>query len=250
MSAFHFIAIMSSYHQGMRVGWHYSTEDKLDKEIINHFFAKVKKACGEVHFGLHKLSTSSTAWESVTEKDEFFADVAVTDDVDTFVNYVANDQTLSANDVAKFILTVFPSSHLKLQKLLYYCYSEFLTRTGEKLFHEPIVAYKYGPVVESVFKKFKIHGSSIIDYKEDEKFIIDTKDTAATPSFIKIANSEHGATALKCIVDVLVEYGEADPFDLVDKTHQEGGPWHRIYKPGQNCEITDTLITQYHDYAR
>lgn len=250
LAAFHFIAIMSHYHRGTRVGWHYASSNKLDKELINHFFSKVKKKCGDVHFGIHKLSTESTAWNSVVEKDEFFADVIITEDMDTFIDYVSNDQELSAYDVAKFILTIIPSSHLKLQKLLYYCYAEFLKRTGDKLFKEPIVAYKYGPVVKSIFKQFTIHGSSIIDYGEDETFIITPEKIVATPSFIKIANSEHGFTALDCILNVLTDYGNLEPFELVKKTHQIGGPWQRVYKPGQNSVLSDDLITQYHVYAQ
>lgn len=250
MAAFHFIAIMSHYKRGTRIGWHYSSLEMLDKEVINSFFSKVKKKCGDVHFGIHKLSTDSTSWASVRDKDKFFADVFVTEDMDTFIEYVSNDQELTAVDIAKFILTVMPSSHLKLQKLLYYCYAEFLKRTGVSLFKESIVAYKYGPVVESVFKKFTPHGSSIIDYVEDEKFILTTDDIVATPSFIKIASSEHGFVALESILNVLDEYGEKDPYELVDRTHQEGGPWHRVYIPGQNAVLSDDLITQYHEYAR
>lgn len=248
--AFHFVAIMSNYHRGARIGWHYSAPDKLDKELINTFFAKVKKKCGDVHFGIHKLSTDSLLWDSVTEKDDFFSDVIATKEMDTFIEYVSSDQKLSAHDVAKFLLTIIPSSHLKLQKLLYYCYAAFLERTGERLFEDPIVAYKYGPVIESVFQDFKIHGSSVIDYQEDEEFVLSTEKNAVTPSFIKIVNSEHGVVVIDCILDVLNTYGELNPFELVEKTHQEGGPWHRVYKPGENCVLTDDLITQYHQYAK
>jgi uncharacterized phage-associated protein len=250
MAAFHFIAIMSHYRKGQRIGWHYSSEDRLDKEIIQEFFAKVKKKCGDVHFGIHKMSTPSTTWDSVVEKDSFFADVIVTKDMDSFINYVSDDQELSAYDIAKFLLTVLPSSHLKLQKLLYYCYAEFLMKTGQKLFKEPIVAYKYGPVIESIFRKFTSHGSSIIDYKEDESFIISTTMVEATPSFIKIAYSDCGLAALECILNVLKKYGGYEPFELVEKTHQPGGPWKRVYKEGRNSQITDELIIQYHSYVQ
>jgi uncharacterized phage-associated protein len=248
--AFHFIAIMSDYNQGSRIGWHYASEGKLDKAVINGFLSRVKKKCGNVQFGIHKLSTSETSWKSVKEKDKFFEDVIVVKDMDTFIDYISRDQELSAYDVAKLLLTTIPSSHLKLQKLLYYCYAEFLERTGQRLFDEPIVAYKYGPVVESVFRKFQKNGSSVIDYQEDEEFEIIPDQFAATPSFIKIAHSEHGAVAIDSIFTVLSKYGDMSPFDLVDKTHQEGGPWDRVYKPGKNYILTDELITQFHYLAK
>src|SRR5690606_31688827 len=96
----------------------------------------------------------------------------VTQDIERFIEVILNDQELSAYDLAKFILTVSSVSHLKLQKLIYYVYAEFLLRTGEKLFRDPIVAYKHGPVVEDVFKKYRSYGSSIIDFEEDEAFSI------------------------------------------------------------------------------
>lgn len=249
-TAYHFIAIMSHYQKGTRIGWHYSSFEKLDKEKINIFFENVKKKCGDVQFGIHKLSTESTSWASVMKKDQFFADVFVTDDMDAFIKSVSNDKTLSANDVAKFILTIIPSSHLKLQKLLYYCYAEFLQKTGLKLFSEPIVAYKYGPVVEEVFKNFKIHGSSIIDYHEDDKFIITTKERTTTPSFIKIAASEHGLDAIDTIANVLKTYGHCTPYELVTMTHKPGGPWERLYKEGQNCILSDQFIEKYHEFVK
>ncbi|MDF9540375.1 DUF4065 domain-containing protein [Bacillus cereus] len=244
--AFHFIAIMSHYSTGRRIAWHYSDEFKLDKEVIQTFLKRVRKKCGEVQLGIHKLATESTRWDSVTQKDSFFKDVYQTRDVDVFIDMVVQDQELSATDVSKFILSVFPSSHLKLQKLLYFSYAEFLLRTGTRLFKEPIVAFKYGPVVESVFHSYKIHGSDTIGYKEDEIICYETEALAITPSFMKIASSEHGIVALECILKTLRQYGQLSAIELVEKTHQAGGPWDKVFKPGQNCEISDEFITQYH----
>ncbi|MDY7044440.1 DUF4065 domain-containing protein [Virgibacillus sp. M23] len=243
--AYHFLAIISHYSKGYRVGWHYSSEEQLDKTVMNGFMSKIKRKCGDVQLGLHKLSTESTSISSVVEKDSFFEDVIFTEDMDTFINYVAGDQKLSALDISKFVLTIWPMSHIKLQKILYYIYSEFLVRTGERLFNDPIVSYKYGPVVESVFSRFTEHGASIIDYTEDENFIIAADDMAATPSLIKVITSEHGSSAVDCIFDIMHKYGEEKPFSLVDRTHRKGGPWHRVYQPGKNNVITDESILQY-----
>lgn len=247
--AFHFIAIISDFSGGRRIGWHYSSEERLDKNYISEFFERVKEKCGKIQFGIHKLSTDSTSWNSVTEKDSFFDDVIVTEDITAFIDVISKDKELTAYDVAKFVLSLQPSSHLKLQKLLYYMYAEFLLKTGKKLFKEPIVAFKYGPVVEDIFSKYKVHGKSLIDYQEDANIKLLTDDLVVTPSFMKVLSSEHGLEAIECITSVLIKYGKYAPFRLVDKTHQEGGPWQRAYEPGQNCVITDELITQYHQYA-
>ncbi|MFP7452730.1 DUF4065 domain-containing protein [Bacillus altitudinis] len=247
--AFHFIAIVSDFSGGRRYGWHYASNQEFDKELIKLFMTRMEKECGHVQIGIHKLITDDTTWDSVVKMDSFFDDIIITNKIEDFVEVVSNDQQLSAYDVAKFILSLYPVSHLKLQKLLYYIYAEFLIRTGSKLFKDPIVAFKYGPVVEDVFFRYKVHGSSQIDYKEDETFLLRTQEIAFTPSLIKVWTSEHGTAAIECIKDVLLQYGDLDAFDLVNKTHQINGPWNRAYREGQNCEITDQLIIQYHQYA-
>jgi len=244
--AFHFIAIASDYTSGIRIGWHYSDEKRLNTNKIQSFMKTVKQKCGDIPLAIHKLSTESTEWQSVVDKDSFFEDVVITPDMDKFIELVTADRKLSAYDVAKFILSIYPTSHLKLQKLLYFAYAEFLIKTGKKLFDDPIVAYKYGPVVESVFQKFKVHGSSIIDFMEDEESNIKIVDIAITPTFMKVASSEQGIKAMSCILDVIKKYSSYSAFELVQLTHKKGGPWDRVYRPGQNRIIKDELIYRYH----
>jgi len=244
--AFHFILTVSDFLEGRRFAWHYASEEKLDKKIIEASLEKIRKHCGDVQFGIHKLSTGSVKWESVVDKDSFFKDMIITKNLDAFIEVISNDQELTAYDVAKFILTITSVSHLKLQKLIYYVYSEFLLRTGKKLFNEPIIAFKYGPVVESVFHKYKVHGSSLIDYKEDAKYSISADKMIITPSLMKVLSSEHSFQAAKCVADVVLTYLEVSAHELVDRTHRVGGPWEYVYKEGQNCIISDQIIKERH----
>lgn len=244
--AFHFIAVTSHYTTGKRIGWIYSNEDKLEKEVIQEFLKRFKRKCGDLQLGVHKLSTDSTEIESVIRKDSFFEDVIFTRDMNKFIDLSAEDKELSAYDVAKFILSVLPSTHLKLQKLLYLCYAEFLQGAGAQLFKDPIVAYKYGPVVEDVYHRFKAYKASKIEVKEDNSFIIGARKTAVTPSFMRIALSLHGLSALQKILDVVVKYKDVSAEELVALTHRAGGPWDKLYKPGENVEMTPDMISVYH----
>ncbi|AHD06125.1 putative phage-associated protein [Paenibacillus larvae subsp. larvae DSM 25430] len=241
---------MSNYVKGMRIGWHYASEGKLDKALIKQFMSRVEEKYSDAQLGIHKIATDSVTWRSVVEKDSFFEDVFVTTDIEKFVRLIAEDQELKAYDVAKFIVSTVQVSHLKLQKLLYYVYADFLLATGKKLFKEPIVAFEYGPVVEEVFHKYKVHGSSEIDYKEDEYFCIYTDEFAVTPSFMRVASSEHGIYAVGFILKVLDKYESYSAGELVKKTHQVGGPWKRVYVKGMNYEITDELIKRYHKFVQ
>ncbi|MEV2910044.1 type II toxin-antitoxin system antitoxin SocA domain-containing protein [Paenibacillus larvae] len=248
--AFHFIAIASNYAEGRRIGWHYASEGKLDKELIKKFIDKVDSKQKNIQLGIHKIPTHSTTWQSVVDRDSYFEDVFVTHDMDEFVKHISEDKELKASDVAKFIISTIPVSHLKLQKLLYYAYATFLMATGKKLFKEPLVAFRYGPVVEEVFHKYKVNGSSQIDYKEDGTFCIYKDDMIVKPSYMRVASSEHGILAVGCILKVLGEYQSYSAEELVEKTHQVGGPWDRVYEEGMNCEITDEVIKKYHKFVQ
>ena len=46
-------------------------------------------------------------------------------------------------------------SNLKLQKLLYYAQGCTLALKNAPLFDDPIVAWQHGPVVESIYHKYK-----------------------------------------------------------------------------------------------
>lgn len=243
--AYHFAAICSDYINGRRIGWHYSSEGRLDQDVIQDFLRKFTERVGDLYLGIHRLSTDSEDWESVVDTDSFFADVIITKNMDQFIDQVSSSKELTALDIAKFFLTISRATHLKLQKLLYYAYAEYLLKTGKKLFKEPIVAFKYGPVIEDVFYKFRHYGSSPIDYAEDEEFYIPAIGPAA-PSFVRMISSAGGLTAVECVLDVLSKYSSLSANELVTRTHIIGGPWHRVYVPGANNIITDELIKQYH----
>lgn len=65
-----------------------------------------------------------------------------TDIATWFVNRVDRD---SGDDI----------THLKLQKLLYYAQSWYLANYGKPLFEEEILAWTHGPVILSVWHKYK-----------------------------------------------------------------------------------------------
>jgi uncharacterized phage-associated protein len=66
-------------------------------------------------------------------------------------------------------------TNLKLQKLLYYAQAFYMVENnGEPLFSDDIEAWKYGPVVRTVYDKYKIFEYSfIITEVEDLSFLND-----------------------------------------------------------------------------
>ncbi len=94
-------------------------------------------------------------------------------------------------------------SNLKLQKLLYYAQGSYLSIYDKPLFKESIEAWRHGPVVYSVYQKYKKFGSSGID-------VFDKSDIdKETESLLK---------------EVYKIFGKYSAWGLREMTHQED-PW-------------------------
>ncbi|WP_208558925.1 Panacea domain-containing protein [Marinilactibacillus kalidii] len=241
---FHYIAIASDFVNGKRIAWHYSSEDRLDKEKIRLFMKKAEIQ-GSTFFGVHKLTTNSEEWKSVVEKDSFFEDVLATENEDELFRLLEEDKEIHAMDVATFILALKSMSHLKLQKLLYLVYADYLSRYHEPLFKDDIVTYKYGPVVEKVYQLFKKYGAEKIN--DSEKYAFWVKDTVVPPLLMKLSNSNKGEKAIESILNTIRHYENYTANQLVTLTHSKDSPWSKTYNMDNvNAVIIDETILQYH----
>lgn len=97
-------------------------------------------------------------------------------------------------------------SNLKLQKLLYYMQGFHLAFFDEPLFEEDIRAWQHGPVVPSVYHKYKDFGSNGIT-PPDPSILIELSDEEESV-FDQVYNA----------------YGQFSPLKLRDMTHNEM-PW-------------------------
>src|SRR5262245_29920187 len=76
--------------------------------------------------------------------------------------------TYSALAVANYFLDLAKAKGLaldpmKLQKMIFFAHGWSLALYDEKLIDEPIQAWQYGPVVQSVYHEFKSFGAARID---------------------------------------------------------------------------------------
>ncbi|MDR1481742.1 MAG: DUF4065 domain-containing protein [Synergistaceae bacterium] len=133
--------------------------------------------------------------------------------------------TYSAKEVAEWILWLAAKngirlSPLQLQKHLYYAQGYSLGMIGEKLFNEPIYAWKHGPVVREVFYHYKRFGA----------------DKITPPAFVEIPQDVFG------IIDVIIsEKGKSTASELRNATHVEA-PYSSTPR---NDEITPQRITDF-----
>lgn len=135
----------------------------------------------------------------------------------------------TAKQVAEYILSVStPSegdiiSHLKLQKLLYYCQGFRLAMHNAPLFGETIHHWDHGPVVPDLYYQYKKHGNDALP--------IPTGFDDST-----IASSEK-----EVIDEVLAVYGQFSAWKLRQMTHDEP-PWANT---DDNEEISHKQLKAY-----
>ena len=155
----HYIVMASAYSIGKRIVLDYHSESELPIEQITKDINYINEFCGtDIALSSHLIQTESTSWESVENKDNSFKDALVIKDKEEFTKILFEDRYLKGTDVAKYILSIVPCTHLKLQKLVYMCYAEYLCGENENLFNDKIYAYRLGPVIESVYEKYKKSG--------------------------------------------------------------------------------------------
>jgi uncharacterized phage-associated protein len=124
-------------------------------------------------------------------------------------------------------------TNLKLQKLLYLAHGLMLARHGRPLVNETFKAWKYGPVLESLYHRIKVFGTDAMS--ADDPFIKPWPELPAD-----------AADARRAIVDVLAQFGRMSSSGLVNLSHAPQGPWERVYTADTaSSEISDESIEDY-----
>ena len=193
------------------------------------------------------IQADDATWKSVCVADHFFKDVKIIDSIDKFIKLIKKDRQLEGLDVAKYILSKISCTQLKLQKLVYLCFADYLCDTGKELFTDKIYAFKYGPVVDTVYKRYKEYGYKSI---EDEQKNIDSRNISEMPAKSRILFAENGTEKLISIEKTLKKYGSLSATDLVDLTHKDNSPWSKSFKGLGKLYSSMKLdtIKKYHQY--
>ncbi|MDJ1470923.1 DUF4065 domain-containing protein [Cytophagaceae bacterium DM2B3-1] len=133
-----------------------------------------------------------------------------------------------------------PLSPMKLQKLMYFAYGWYLATTNQRLFNEMIEAWRYGPVIPSVYEAFRHFGNSNI--------------TEPMPDFnTPVAKSGINDETAQQILDVVwYVYSDLSAIALSNLTHEKGTPWYKIYEQygsvkniPSNKDINEEYIKEY-----
>jgi len=138
------------------------------------------------------------------------------------------------HDVTAYIIDLATKTgeavtNMKLQKLVYYSFVWYAVENGgQRLFKDPIFAWKYGPVVIPAYDTYESYGAdSIKEIAKGNKDKISAKDK-------------------DLIEEVFQVYGNKSAIELLRLTHSER-PWMDTFDPSyQKTEIPLDLIVDYY----
>lgn len=132
---------------------------------------------------------------------------------------------------------------LKLMKLVYIAYGYGLAMLHQSLIDERfdnVEAWKYGPVIPSVYHSFKIYRNNSIK----SKTVVMENDEEGNINFVEPNLSDSDAKAL-CDY-VWKRYNGYSDSDLVTLLHGKGTPWGMVYEEGKNNVIPEFLTQRYY----
>ena len=110
-------------------------------------------------------------------------------------------------------------TNLRLNKLMYFAQAWSLVLRQKPLFSESIEAWTFGPVIPSIYHKYKGYGKAQI--------------TTVDPSFrLSMLDAEEQ----RLLFATMAYYGEYSTHGLVDLSHEDGSPWVRA------CGASNTVI--------
>ena len=111
------------------------------------------------------------------------------------------------------------------------------------MFEDKIYAFKYGPVVESVYEEYR--GTKDIE----EGLAVEEnleQDYEKMPARSRILFAEDGISKIMHIDETLAKYSGLSATELVNITHVIGGPWDSVEKDSLYVEIPDSIILERH----
>ena len=126
-------------------------------------------------------------------------------------------------------------TQMKLQKLVYFAHGYHRARYAEPVMKEEFEAWKFGPVVQSIYQDYKLYGS---------EHIIDTG--LITNQVEKLESIQLDTSATDAIEYTWQITKRLSASELSRWSHLDGSPWAQVYNERQNSiPIKNTSIEAY-----
>lgn len=154
-----------------------------------------------------------------------------------------------ADTIAKFFIhlaerDMIEITHMKLQKLVYFAHGWYLALADEPLIEEFFEAWKYGPILPSLFRRYLIFQSSPIKTKRTE---------FSNLKHNKLDDFEELDTDIQqFLIVVWNNYKKFDAIELSNLSHAKNSPWEQSYVVDENTgeylkglTIDNSIISSY-----
>jgi len=131
---------------------------------------------------------------------------------------------------------------MKLQKLIYFAHGWHLALTGNPLIMEQIEAWKYGPVIPSIYHEFKACGNEpITELANIFVFGADDDILSGEMTTPMVENDPNTESFLNRIWEV---YGKYTGIQLSNATHAPGTPWQATWDAKERTGWAPTFPTK------
>ena len=124
-----------------------------------------------------------------------------------------------------------PMTVMSLLKYVYFSHGWTLGRTGKPLINDEIQAWRYGPVVPSIYYKFADQGIYIRE--------------KAKSSFFRKATASLSDEEWRIVNKVYSQYSQVSALRLTAVSNKEGSPWHK-YRHAHYARIPNETIRQFY----
>ncbi|MYB47332.1 MAG: DUF4065 domain-containing protein [Cenarchaeum sp. SB0662_bin_33] len=135
---------------------------------------------------------------------------------------------------------------LHVLKLTYMSHGYTWGIVGHKLISDKVEAWKYGPVIPTVYEALSKYGSREVDALHYCGTPISSEDNVQKRvEELGSRFSEKEKEVIDCVVDV---YKDWTAGQLITLMHREGTPWSQYYvKGGVNIIIPDSVTKTYYE---
>lgn len=119
-----------------------------------------------------------------------------------------------------------PTTHFKLQKMLYILEVKSLIHFGKSLIDENFEAWEYGPFLRSVYDKYSYMAACEIKVRQK-------------------ADRELPSDQRNAIINNIDDMAGMNLWELAQISMEPNTPWAKVYKKGSQVKIPNQLIVSY-----
>lgn len=124
-----------------------------------------------------------------------------------------------------------PITNMKLNKLMYFAQGIYLALYNERLFDDEFYAFEHGPIVGKIHDKYK--GKDIPELND---YISDERAVQLANNYDWILSDKKAAEVLDATWQ---KYGKYTASYLRKLTHDDRGPWAKVYNKDQTWILMD-----------